>query len=105
MNENAFAGDRCYRILRLLYETSVRVNSHQGTFFMDFTCCLSTEIKSRIQNSHTGTDNWQFTLTEQCETQEHLKEREDFGNTGLKCFSLLMERKNVYIKSSFLAFL
>ena len=61
------------------------------------------------QHSHNGIDDWQFTLIEQCETHEQLKERErgkDFGNTGVKRFTLmgLMKRKNIYINSPFLTF-
>ena len=29
-------------------------------------------------HSHNGIDDWQFTLIEQCETHEQLKERETF---------------------------
>ena len=38
------------------------------------------------QHSHNGIDDWQFTLTEQCETQEQLKERETFWQQRLKTF-------------------
>ena len=30
------------------------------------------------QHSHNGIDDWQFTVTEQCETHELLKERKTF---------------------------
>ena len=30
------------------------------------------------QHRHNGIDDWQFTLIEQCETHEQLKERETF---------------------------
>ena len=58
------------------------------------------------EHSHNGIDDWQFTLIEQCETHEQLKERDIFANTGLKRFTLvgLMKRKNIYIKSPFLTF-
>ena len=38
------------------------------------------------QHSHNGTDNWQFTLIEQCEIHEQLKERETFWQHWLKMF-------------------
>ena len=38
------------------------------------------------QHSHNGIDDWQFTLIEQCETQEQLKERETFWQHRLKTF-------------------
>ena len=40
------------------------------------------------QHSHNGIDDYKFTLIEQCETHEQLKERKNFGNTGLKHFIL-----------------
>ena len=36
--------------------------------------------------SHNGIDDWQFTLIEQCETQEQLKERKTFWQHMLKTF-------------------
>ena len=36
------------------------------------------------QCSHNRTDNWQFTLIEQCETQDQLKEREEFWQNRFK---------------------
>ena len=41
------------------------------------------------QHSHNGINDWQFTLIEQCETDEQLKERETFGNADLKRFTLM----------------
>ena len=38
------------------------------------------------QHSHNGIDDWQFTLIEQCETHEQLKERETFWQYRLKTF-------------------
>ena len=38
------------------------------------------------QHSHNGIDDWQFTLIEQCETHEQLKERETFWQHRLKTF-------------------
>ena len=38
------------------------------------------------QHSHNVIDDWQFTLTEQCETHEQLKERETFRQHRLKTF-------------------
>ena len=38
------------------------------------------------QHSHNGIDDWQFTLIEQCETHEQLKEREKFWQHRLKTF-------------------
>ena len=38
------------------------------------------------QQSHNGIDDRQFTLTEQCETHEQLKERETFWQHRLKTF-------------------
>ena len=38
------------------------------------------------QHIHNGTDNWQFTLIEQCETHKQLKERETFWQHRLKTF-------------------
>ena len=35
---------------------------------------------------NTGTDDWQFTLIEQCETHKQLKERETFWQHRLKTF-------------------
>ena len=58
------------------------------------------------QDSHNGIDDWQFTLIEQCETQEQLQEREIFWQHRLKKFYPygLNEKKNIYIKSSLLTF-
>ena len=39
-----------------------------------------------MANSHNGIDDWQFTLIEQCETHEQLKERETFWQHRLKTF-------------------
>ena len=36
--------------------------------------------------SHNGIDDWQFTLIEQCETHEQLKERQTFWQHRLKIF-------------------
>ena len=36
-HENVFPGAHCYENLRLLSETSLRVNSHWTTFSMEFT--------------------------------------------------------------------
>ena len=57
-------------------------------------------------NSHNGIDDWQFTLYEQCETHEQLKEREIFWQERLKTFYPygLNEKKYIYIKSPFLTF-
>ena len=38
------------------------------------------------QHGHNGIDDWQFTLIEQCETQEQLKEKETFWQHRLKTF-------------------
>ena len=38
------------------------------------------------QNSLNGFDDWQFTLTEQCETHQQLKEKETFWQHRLKKF-------------------
>ena len=38
------------------------------------------------EHSHNGIDDWQFTLIEQCETHEQLKERETFCQHRLKTF-------------------
>ena len=38
------------------------------------------------QHCHNGIDDWQFTLIEQCETHEQLKERETFWQHRLKTF-------------------
>ena len=38
------------------------------------------------QHNHNGIDDWQFTLIEQCETQEQLKQRETFWQHRLKTF-------------------
>ena len=38
------------------------------------------------QHSHNGIDDWQFTLIEQCETREQLKEKEKFWQHRLKTF-------------------
>ena len=37
MHENVFPGAHCLENFRLLSETSLRVKSYCGTFFMDFT--------------------------------------------------------------------
>ena len=41
------------------------------------------------QHSHNGVDDWQFTLTEKCETHEGLKETETFWQHRLKRFTLM----------------
>ena len=40
------------------------------------------------QHGHNGIDGWQFTLIQQCEMQEQLKERETFWQHKLKAFYL-----------------
>ena len=50
------------------------------------------------QHSHNGIDDWQFTLIEQCETHEQLKERETFWQHGLKTFYLYgLNEKEEYL--------
>ena len=60
------------------------------------------------QHTHNGIDDWKSTLIEQYETHKQLKveERETFWQHRLKGFTLmdLIKRKNIYHKSSFLAF-
>ena len=50
------------------------------------------------QHSHNGIDDWQFTLIEQCETHEQLKERETFWQHRLKTFySFGLNEKKEYL--------
>ena len=55
------------------------------------------------QHSHNGIDNWQFTLIEQCETHEQLKEMEKFWQHRLKMFYHygLNEKKEYLYKVTF----
>ena len=48
--------------------------------------CRSSVFMNIMGNSHNGIDHWQFTLIEQCETHEKLKERETFWQHRLKTF-------------------
>ena len=50
------------------------------------------------QHSHNGIDDWQFTLIEQCETHEQLKERETFWQHRLKtCYPYGLNEKKEYL--------
>ena len=50
------------------------------------------------QRSHNGIDDWQFTLIEQCEIHEQLKERETFWQHRLKTFySYWLNEKKEYL--------
>ena len=48
------------------------------------------------QHSHNRIDGWQFTLTEQCETHDQLKEREIFWQHRLKTFYVDEKKEYVY---------
>ena len=45
-DENVFPGAHCKGNLRLLSETSIRVNSHCSTFFMDYIHWFSSKRKN-----------------------------------------------------------
>ena len=50
------------------------------------------------QYSHNGIDDWQFTLIEQCETHEQLKEMETFWQHRLKtCYPYGLNEKKEYL--------